>query len=231
MIENKGIHNGHRNRVRQKFLSDGFDGFCDHEILELLLFYGIPRKDTNEIAHKLINSCGSLSSVFDAPVEVLVECGITENAAVLLKMIPKLCQKYIDDKYKNPDKLIDTGNIADRIIPKFIGADRECVVLLLLDAKGKELFCGVISKGSVNASSIYIRKILQLTMKFHAVGAIIAHNHPSGVPFPSKTDINTTKQLKNALSVVNVRLLDHIIVADLDYLSLADSDEYFNIFM
>lgn len=231
MSENKGIHDGHRNRVREKFISDGFDGFCDHQILELLLFYAIPRKDTNEMAHKLINSCGSLSSVFDAPYEILEECGLSKNAAVLLKMIPKLCQKYTDDKYKNSNKIITEENIGERIITNFIGISEENVVLLLVDAKGMELFCGIISKGSVSASEIYTRKIVQLAMKFQASGAVIAHNHPSGIALPSNNDIKATINLKKALATVGVRLLDHIIVADMDYMSLAQNDEYIGIFL
>lgn len=231
MDENKGIHNGHRNRVRDKFLSDGLESFCDHQILELLLFYGIPRKDTNEIAHKLINNCGSLSAVFDSPIEVLEECGLSRSASVLLKMIPPLCQKYIDDKYKNDDKIINEENIIQRIMPKFIGIDTENVVLLLLDGKGKELYCGIINRGSVNACEVYTRKIIELAMKFHASGAVVAHNHPSGIPLPSAEDINTTINLKKALSVIGIRMIDHIIVADMDYISLAQTDEYFKIFL
>ena len=231
MSENKGIHDGHRNRVREKFLSDGFDGFCEHQILELLLFYAVPRKDTNELAHNLINNCGSLSAVFDASIEILEECGLSKNAAVLLKMIPPLCQKYMDDKYKNENKIITEENIGERILLNFINADEEKVVLLLLNAKGTELYCGTVSKGSVNASEIYTRKIIQLAMKFHASGAVIAHNHPSGIALPSKNDITSTISLRKALSTISVRLLDHIIVADMEYMSLAQDENYMEIFL
>ncbi len=231
MESKKGIHDGHRKRLRKKFLENGLDNFEDHQVLELLLFYAIPRKDTNEIAHRLIDSCGSISAVFDSPVEVLQECGISENAAVLLKIMPDLCRKYINDKYRNEFKNITEENVADRIVPKFIGLEEENVLLMLLDAKGKEIFCGIISKGSVNASEIYTRKIIQLAIKFHASGAIIAHNHPSGIALPSKEDLKSTVSLKMALDTVGIKLLDHIIVADMNYLSLAQSEEYFEIFM
>lgn len=231
MSENKGIHNGHRKRVKEKFLTEGLDSFCEHQILELLLFYAVPRKDTNELAHKLINSCGSLSAVFDSPIEILQESGLSQNAAVLMKMIPQICRKYMDDKYNNKSKLIDCDSIVHHIMPKFIGLYEEHVIIMLVDAKGKELYCGIVSKGSVNASALYIRKIIELSMKFRASGVILAHNHPSGIPWPSEDDIKTTAAVKKALSVVSVRLMDHIIVADMDYISLSNSEEYFKLFM
>lgn len=231
MAKIKGVHDGHRDRVRDKFLHSGLEVFEEHQILELLLFYGIPRKDTNEIAHKLINTYGSFSSVFDAPIETLEDCGLSKSASVLIKLIPQVCRKYMDDKYENKDKIITSENIAERLMPKFIGLDEENVVLMLLDAKSKELYCGVISQGSVNASEIYTRKVVQLAVKYHSTSAIISHNHPSGIALPSLEDIKSTINLKKALSAVGVRLVDHIIVADTDYISLAQSEEHFKIFM
>ena len=99
MAEEKGLHDGHRKRVKERFISEGLDKFQDHQILELLLFYAVPRKDTNELAHTLLNKFRSLSGVMDAPIEVLQENGLSENAAVLIKLIPSVCSAYLKDTY------------------------------------------------------------------------------------------------------------------------------------
>lgn len=231
MSDNAKLHSGHRDRVREKYLTDGFETFHDHQILEMLLFYAVPRRDTNELAHRLLNQFGSISSVFDAPLEVLMDCGLSKNAAVYLKMLADISGIYVRDKFHNDHKVINDDNIGERILPFFLSADNEQVLLLLLDAKGKELFSGIISKGSVSASEIYTRKIIRLAVKYHACGAVIAHNHPSGIPLPSKSDISATIMLKKALSAVGMRLLDHLIVADNEFLSLASLDEYMRIFL
>jgi DNA repair protein RadC len=216
-------HNGHRNRLRKKFLDNSFDGLETHEILELMLYYAIPRKDTNPIAHNLIDSFGSISAVFDAPIDKLKEQGISENCAIYLKLIPQICRTYMEDKHNNSDKIIDIDNIGENLKYKFIGRDYEAVSLLLLDSKHKEVFCGIVSKGSVSACEIYVRKVIELAVQYNAKFAVLAHNHPSGVALPSNADILTTKKVYNALRLIDVVLIDHIIVADNDYVSLKDS--------
>ena len=216
-------HSGHRDRLRKKFLDNGFDGMEHHEVLELMLYYGIPRKDTNPIAHSLLDSFGSISAVFDAPIDKLKEAGVSQNCAVYLKLIPQICRMYMDDKHNNKDKIIDMDNIGDKIKHKFVGRDYEAVVLLLLDSKYKEVFCGVVSKGSVSACEIYIRKIIELAVMYNSKFAVLSHNHPSGLALPSNDDILTTERVYKALRLIDVALIDHIIVADDDYVSLRES--------
>ena len=216
-------HSGHRDRLRKKFLSNGFDGLEKHEVLELVLYYGIPRKDTNPIAHKLLDCFGSISAVMDAPIDKLKEAGISENCAIYLKMIPQICRMYMEDKHNNKDKIIDSNNIGDKLKYKFVGRDYEAVVLMLMDSKYKEVFCGVVSKGSVSACEIYVRKIKELAVLYNAKFAVLSHNHPSGLALPSNDDIVTTKKIYNALRLIDVALIDHIIVADDDYVSLNES--------
>ncbi|MEE1076886.1 MAG: JAB domain-containing protein [Acutalibacteraceae bacterium] len=216
-------HNGHRNRLRKKFLDNSFDGLETHEILELMLYYAIPRKDTNPIAHKLIDSFGSLSAVFDAPIDKLKEQGISENCAIYLKLIPQICRMYMEDKHNNKEKVIDIDNTGEKLKHKFVGRDYEAVVLLLLDSKYKEVFCGVVSKGSVSACEVYVRKVIELAVLYNAKFAVLAHNHPSGLALPSNADIVTTKRVHQALRLIDVVLLDHVIVADDDYVSLKES--------
>ena len=231
MGEKRGLHEGHRDRVREKFISKGLSSFRDHEVLELMLFYAVPRKDTNEIAHRLINQFGSLSGVMDAPLDVLVSFGLSQNAAVYIKLIPEICSLYYQDKYNSKDdRMITEDNIGDYVLHFFIGADSEKVALILLNSQGKRLYGGIISEGSVSASEVDIRKIATIAMKYHASGAIIAHNHPSGVAIPSHDDIQVTIALKKALKTVGVNLLDHIIVAEMDYLSMAATEAFEDIF-
>lgn len=230
MQDDKQIHSGHRQRMRSKFLQSGLDGFEVHESLELLLYYAVPRKDTNPLSHKLIDRFGSLSAVLDAPIDALKECELSENAAILLKLIPQISRIYLDDKF-DPGKAVDIDKVGDKLLHKFVGRDYEAVVLLLMDAKRKEVYCGVISKGSVNSCDLYIRKIIETAMIYNASYAVLSHNHPSGLALPSMADIESTKTVSSALKLVGIRLLDHIVVADDDYVSMYQSglcNEAFN---
>ncbi|MBQ8538248.1 MAG: RadC family protein [Ruminococcus sp.] len=215
------VHEGHRGRVKKKFLMNGLDGFETHEALELLLFYCVHMKNTSELAHRLLDAFGSLSAVFDAPFDALCEFGLSENQAVFLKLIPEMTRLYIDDKHNNMDKVFDNDRIADSILRKFIGRENENVLLLLLDAKGKEVFCGIVAKGSISNTNLPVGKIVDYSLRYNARSAIIAHNHPSGVALPSREDLEATANIKNALTLIGVQLLDHYIVADNDCVSLA----------
>ena len=223
-MQSDTLHKGHRDRMRKRFLLDDFDGFEQHEALELLLYYAVPRKDTNPIAHRLLEQFGSLSAVLDAPLNVLTQAGLTENAAVLLKMIPGMSRLYSDDKYNNTHKIINEKNLGRHMLEKFTGRECEVVILMLLDAKYKELFCGVISKGSMSECQLYIRKIVQLAVTNNAKYAALAHNHPSGVALPSEQDIYATNDINKALALVGVTLIDHFVVADRDFVSMSQSN-------
>ncbi|MBQ8134442.1 MAG: hypothetical protein IJ192_08570 [Clostridia bacterium] len=209
----KNVHAGHRKRVKEKFMENGFKGFNDHEILELLLFYVVPRRDTNEMAHNLINICGSLSAVFDAPYEFLVEKGLSESAALFLKIIFSMNKKYVEDRFFSETNQYQKEDLRRKLISTFLGLKQEQVVLVLFDTDGTELFYGVISEGSFNASELNIRLVTEMAMKYHAASAVIAHNHPSGIAYPSDTDIESTFIMKEALAKIGVTLSDHFIVA------------------
>lgn len=213
-------HSGHRDRLRKRFLSENFDGMEKHEILEFVLYYSIPRKDTNPIAHHLLDTFGSISAVFDAPVDTLKEAGLSEACAVYLKMLPQISRVYMDDRNNNFKKYVDMDNLGDIMKHKYIGRDYEAVILLLMDSKNKELFCGVVNKGSVSSSEIYIRKVIELAVMYNARYAVLSHNHPSGMAWPSSDDIETTRKVSESLSLIGVKLLEHIIVADDDYIEI-----------
>lgn len=226
-MANSSEHSGHRKRMKNKYLAHGLDVFETHEILELALYYAIPMKDTNPIAHRLLDKFGSLSAVMDAPLDILVECGITENAAIFLKLIPDLLSVYMDDKFNNTEKVITVDNLPKKFINKFLGKNYEMVYLLLMDSKFKELYCGIVSKGSITNADVNIPKVCELAVRYCARYAVIAHNHPSGICLPSNADLKVTARLYQALNVINVELLDHYIVADDDCISLEESKVFF----
>lgn len=217
------MHEGHRIRLKDKFLLGSIDGFEDHEVLELLLFYAIPRKNTNVIAHKLLEQFGSLDAVFDAPINLLKTVdGVGESTAIFIKIISDISRLYIERKYDNGKRALNFTEMKNKLAMKFIGRQEETVAIMLLDAKGKILYDGIVNKGTVNAVDIYMRKIIELIVLYSASSIILAHNHPSGVALPSKDDIETTLSINNILKSMKVHLLDHIVVADGDYVSMND---------
>ena len=220
----KADHSGHRSRMKKKLMQNGFDHMEPHEVLEILLYYAIPQRNTNDIAKNLIDRFGSISAVFDASVDMLKSAGLTEHQALYLTMFPDIARIYLVDKYENQDKIIDYDNITGFIRDRFIGLEeQENVLLILIDKKGKLVYSGISSQGDFNSASISIREIVTLAINYAATSAFIAHSHPSGLALPSKEDVLVTRDLKKALKLVGIHLLDHFIVADHECVSLAES--------
>ena len=223
-----GIHDGHREKMRRRFRETGLEGFADHEALELLLYYAIPRRDTNELAHRLMDDFGSLAGVLDASAQELQQVeGVGENTAAFLKLLPELTRVYYSQKQQDLC-LASTEQAGRFLLPRFIGRQEETVLLTCLDGKCRVLSCTVLHKGSLNSSEVNVRKLLTAALKHNAAAVILAHNHPGGVALPSPEDIQTTRRVAMALQAVEIVLVDHIIVADDDYVSIAQSDERFN---
>ena len=218
-----GVHDGHREKMRKRFLQAGLESFAEHEALEMLLFYAIPRRDTNALAHQLLNHYGSLEAVFSAPVEDLMRMdGIGESAAVLLKLVPKVVQKARLAASK--DVVMNSADLAgDYLLDLFRGEKNEIIYQRCLDKKGKLLACRKLGEGSADSSELNIRRLVENALLVSASMVILAHNHPSGIALPSQEDYATTDRVRAALKMVGVVLIDHIIVADNDYVSMADS--------
>ena len=219
-----GIHDGHRDVVRQRFLKGGLDSFADHEALELLLFYAIPRRDTNETAHLLMERYGSLSAVLAAPIEDLKKvAGIGESAAILLKLVPQLSRKArLQEAGK--EKILNSSEAAGAFLLEcFEGETNEVIYQLCLDRKGKLLSCKRLTEGGVSSADLNMRTLVSNALLTSASAVILSHNHPSGIALPSQDDYRTTDQVRAALAAVGVELTDHIIVADGDFVSLSDS--------
>ena len=230
-MANPSVHKGHRERLKARFLETGLDSFTDVQALELLLFYAIPQKDTNPIAHALLDRFGSLSQVLDAPVEALKKVpGISDHSASLLRLVTELARFYQVDSAQRTEVLTSLDACGRYLVPRFFGRKVEMVFLLCLDAKCKVLCCREIGEGSVNAASISVRKVVEAALSANATSVVLAHNHPSGVALPSADDVQTTRRIAAALSAVEVKLIDHIVVAEGDFISMAQSgyrfDEY-----
>ena len=208
------MHKDHRKHTKDRFLSEGLDSFEPHNVLELLLFYSIPQKDTNETAHMLINRFGSLSAVFDAPYDdLLTVTGISEHSATLIKLIPAISRRYAMEKNSKVTKLSSIEDIGKYLVARYLGVTEETVLLLLLDNKFGLIDCVKVHEGSVNSSAITMRKLIETALFKRASMVVLAHNHPSGVALPSSDDLFTTQQVKRAFDLVEIGMLAHIIVA------------------
>lgn len=217
------MHEGHRERIKKRFLNEGLDSFEDHQVLELLLFYAIPRKDTNELAHTLINKYGSLSAVFEAdPVELATTIGISDNSAVLLSLIPYLSRYYLKDKWSK-NEIIDSSTKAGKyLLDLFAGRNYEMFYLICLDVQNKVINASLVHEGTVNEVHIYPRIIVETALRYKANSVILAHNHPSGSIEISIADEEATKKIKLALNAISIQVMDHIIVAGNHYVSFAE---------
>ncbi len=218
------LHHEHRQRMKKRFIKEGYHNFAQHELLELLLYYAIPQKDTNGLAHQLIRHFGSFSNVFDASFEELKKVkGIGDHSAILIKLIPALSSVYLEDMNQDGLPLDTTEKTGKYMIPKFVGVTNEQFYLLCLDTNCRLLACELLFEGTINAVPVNIRKIVEMVVRYNAASIILAHNHPQGFALPSSDDLNTTLSVKKALSAMNIQLVDHIIVAKNDFVSLKDS--------
>jgi len=212
--------------MKNRFLTHGLDNFDDHNVLELLLFYALPRGDVNELAHELINRFGKLADVFDAPIEELKKVnGVGDNTATLIKLIPQICRRYMISRSVSGDDIhiTDSKKAGAFIVPYFYGEREETVYMICLDAKCKVINCRMLFRGEVNSANVSIRKIVETALAYKATSVILTHNHPSGIAIPSREDERTTERVMEALKAVDIILADHIVVADEDFVSMADN--------
>ena len=218
-----GLHDGHRERKRAQFRQHGLDGFADHEVLELLLYYAIPRRDTNETAHRLLQKFGTLQNVFSAPAEELSRVeGMGEGAALFLTLLPAVYRRAM--RSTGQEKVLNSVEKFGRYFLSLLAQERqETLYQLCLDAKGKLLTCKKLSQGSADCTALSVRQVVENALLSGASAVVLAHNHPSGVALPSENDRAVTLWVRDALKTMDIRLLDHIIVADGDYVSMNQS--------
>lgn len=220
------LNDGHRERLRRRFSKEGLDHFEPHEVLELLLFYAIPRANVNHIGHRLVNRFGSLSGVFNAKYEELLTVeGVGEQAALLLKMIPSVCRRYLLSNVQDKG-IVPLSNSAlahEYAAPYFIGRTVETLYVICLNNSGVPVECCYISEGIINATQVDMRKIVEAVVRNNAVAAILCHNHPDGLARPSPEDIAVTRKASEILESIGVVLLDHLILVDGDFVSFHDT--------
>lgn len=226
------LHKEHRKRVRKEFLEHGFaDDVAAHKLLEMLLFFSIPRKDTNEIAHLLLKEFGSISGVFEAETTDLLKVdGIGENSAALIKIILPLLRRYQSEKVSNKHKYTNMDEICNFLIKKYFGYKSEVFMVTCFNNDGYMISCDKIGEGDMSSVGVSIREIVQVVLKRNAACVVISHNHTSGNALPSEADVEMTKSIKVTLQQMGVKLLDHIIVVTDDCVSMAQSRKYKDIF-
>lgn len=220
------IHKNHRERMRRRFIEHGLNNFSDHEVLELLLYYTRPRGDVNPLAHRLINTFGSLPAVLDASFSDLCAVeGVGEKTAVLLQMIPPLLQRYqvekVDEKeYSSPPA------VGEYLVNYFLDKKQEVLLLMLLDNGCRLIRTCEIGIGSPSSVHPNYRKIAQCSLQYNAASVILAHNHPGGNLEPSVGDLNVTKRTHEFMENMGVPLVDHFIVADKKWVSMSRERYY-----
>lgn len=209
-----GIHKGHRERLKERFLCEGLDHFEEHNILELLLFFGIPYKDTNEIAHELLNQFGSFSGVFDADINSLCKVrGMTKNASVLLKLIPPLSRRYVLGTTARPSSERYDGEAVKLYLKNlFLGEKKECIYVVLFDKSFNILRSVRITDDRTSEVRMNMRYLIENAFACSAYGCAIAHNHPGGTEKSSLDDIYSMNKIKYVLSELDITLYGNYIV-------------------
>jgi len=219
-------HEGHRRRLRARYEANGANGFGEHELLELLLTYAIPRRDVNELAHRLIARFGSLTGVLSASREELGEIsGLGESAATFLSLEKDILGRLALEKLKNGGRsvLFDSTETAARYAHAVLANERsECCRLFLLDARRTLIADKLIGTGTLDAAEAWPRAAAEAALLAHAKYAVLAHVHPSGDPSPSEADAKATEAIGRALESIEAVLLDHLIVGRGSVYSLAE---------
>ncbi len=206
--------------MRERIRKSGLSSLEEHEILEYLLYAFVPRKDTNEIAHALIDKFGSLAGVLNADEKRLCDvCGMTENASLFLSCLPDVFRAYLDDMDKRKPSLKGRGTARAFMGNRLYGVREEQVLVAGLDAHDNLLDCQKLASGSGDAVELSVRAVVDFALKCRASSVLVAHNHPSGNPAPSSRDVEMTQELYMTLSSVGVTLQDHLIFCASEYYS------------
>ena len=217
--KNNTPHAGHRDRMKDKYLKSGIDNFSDHELLEMLLYYALPQKNTNELAHSLIAEFGSLKGVLEADTDSLMRIdGIKKHTAILLSLVNGINRRTRISE-NNDCMIFDSlSKVGEYLLNYYSGLSREQVCVMLFNNSMKLIDFVKISEGSVNSAAIDYRSIATISLTKNASCVILSHNHPNGLAIPSSEDREVTKTVESALSVLGITLLEHIIVGSENYM-------------
>jgi|BioPla2DNA2_1021312.scaffolds.fasta_scaffold08839_3 DNA repair protein RadC len=217
-------NSGHRQRLKERFLKEGLKSFRDEEVLELLLFYVQPRKDTKKQAKELVARFETLEGVLIAEPELLTQIkGVGSESALFLKLMGELGRRLYSGTRRKKKKISSIEDALEHLKPLFMLKKREEVHILCLDSDKKLLATRLISEGIANQAEINVRRAVEESLRFGSVSVILAHNHPGGSAEPSFEDEETTRKLKDALGLLGIELSDHIIIAGDEHYSMAAS--------
>ena len=210
------MHEHHRERMRKRYLTGGFDGFQSHELLEMLLYYTKARENTNPTAHALIERFGSIKNIMEATLDELEEvAGIGEQSAILIKLLTEFTKRYTEECYQPKDPSYHSlYSVAALICPKFTGLDHEQLHMLLFNNRMGILDHCIVSDGVVNSADAPARFIAERAYKKKAAFVVLAHNHPNGIAKPSPEDLAATESINMALSTLGIQLIEHFVVVN-----------------
>ena len=219
---------GHRKRIKERYKTIGLDNWSDYEVLEFALSFALPRKDTKPIAKELISKFKSIDKVLNANKEELVKVkGISEHAALFLSFLKDISRAYLKKALYNQDLLSSPDAVYNYLKAALKGLADEEFKVLFLDNRNHLLTVETLQTGTVNKSVVYPRKVVERALHNHAASVIIAHNHPAGSLKPSGDDIKVTKTIKDALRIVEIELLDHILIGGNGYFSFIENGVVF----
>ncbi len=215
---------GHRRRLRNRFNSNGLGAFADHEVVELLLTYAIPRKDVKPVARALLERFGSLSNALDAaPADLMGIKGIGESAATLLHLMPALTQRYLRDRWGRRPRLVTREEIGRFVVDELATADNEIFLLVALTHENHLIRALRLHEGSLTSAPVYPRLVVEAALRHKAARVVFAHNHPGGAARPSDEDVEVTSVLCRALYAIGIPVLDHVVVAGSGTFSFAEA--------
>ncbi|NVM21555.1 MAG: DNA repair protein RadC [Desulfobacterales bacterium] len=225
MAEEKTGHKGegHRGRLRERFLASGLEGFHDYEVIELLLTLGTPRKDCKEQAKAALKRFKTLQGVIEAPAEQLQKIkGIGQKNLFSIQFVHAVAERYLKKRLIKKDPIRSSKELFDYLYHSLRDKKREIFKVVFLDAQNRILTIETLFEGTLTASSVYPREVVQAALKHHAAALFLVHNHPSGEPRPSREDTLLTRQLIHACRVMGITVHEHLIIGDNTYFSFAD---------
>ncbi len=216
---------GHRQRLRERFLNSGLQGFHDYEVIELLLTLGTPRKDCKQAAKDALKKFGSLNAVLEANPKELQEIeGIGPNNIFGLKLSQTVARRYLANRVIGKDIITSSEEVLDYLKHNLRDKNQEVFSVIYLNGRNEIIEMEELFKGSLTSSAVYPREVIKKVLKQNAAALIFVHNHPSGNLEPSNEDIKLTQKLKDAAATIDVKVHDHLIIAGNDYYSFADNN-------
>lgn len=219
------VHSGHRSRMRERFRASSLASMQEHEQLELLLFYAIPRCNTNETAHRLLNTFGSISAIIDAPIEEIERVpGVGAGAGTFFRLLHELLPIYAKRRSREKTVINRPLDAAQLLMEMYSYIEAEALTLILLNQRRQVIHAGMVNTDRFDMVWADLRKIAHTALNYDAHGVILGHNHPSSRVEPSPHDIQATVSAAESLSVIGIDLLDHIIVSHNDFYSFAEHD-------